>query len=639
MPTFPARRFTPSSLVLIAAVCFVACNGEQPAEARPQDNKAEKWKDLKYEEAKACKRCHNAPDADSSVDVALLTEYPIWKTLDRHAQAYAVLAGPRGQRMSELMFGKDKKDVVLKEEGGCLSCHAMNIRGPDGKAQEGLDMHDGVSCGGCHGPSSKWNAEHYKYENKKYTWRDKSAAEKETWGMADLRDPVRRAQLCVSCHIGNVSEGKVVTHAMYAAGHPPLPAMEIANFSRNLPQHWRDPEFVPYFKMNAANQKVIENYHLESPQFQRSRTALAGSVVSLRESLGLARDRSDFAAKNADWTWWPEVRDTLNGADAADNAKVKKEAESRWPEIAMTHSDCYACHHDLRYPGFRQARGFGYHLPGREPIRVVPGRPVVRPWPLGAVELTVISLTGDKKVPVEPFTKALEDLAAKTSKRPYGEPKELHDSLDALVKWCDGVIEIVNDPKQYNERNVDHFIQQLSKFFDPNDPKGMVPDFETARQAASVLKVLYEDRLLGKDPTIAKYNETEAKMDKIFADLDKSLALKPFFTRDRRTKVILDVVKQKVNFSDEAAVKAFTDFAANVNAGDPRTLADNKFVDALRAKLSNEQFTAGLTDEKVVKALQELGDEEARAMLKAIADYDPDVFKKQIAAVAKNAPK
>ena len=57
--------------------------------------------------------------------------------------------------------------------------------------------------------------------------------------MTDLWDPVRRAETCASCHVGNHDEGKVVTHAMYAAGHPPLPGFETATFGDLEPRHWQ----------------------------------------------------------------------------------------------------------------------------------------------------------------------------------------------------------------------------------------------------------------------------------------------------------------------------------------------------------------------------------------------------------------
>jgi len=67
----------------------------------------------------------------------------------------------------------------------------------------------------------------------------------EQFGMQNLRDPVTRAAVCSSCHVGSPSEGKVVTHAMYAAGHPPLTGFELNGLSERMPPHWRKARDVP----------------------------------------------------------------------------------------------------------------------------------------------------------------------------------------------------------------------------------------------------------------------------------------------------------------------------------------------------------------------------------------------------------
>src|SRR5262249_55477939 len=146
-------------------------------------------------------------------------------------------------------------------------------------------------------------------------------------------------------------------------------------FSRNLPQHWRDARHVPFFQKNRDDAKVRANYHLEAIDFQRTHFALVGNVVALRETMKLARDRSNLEAKGVTW---PELH---GDADAKDPSKVAALAARRWPEIATAHSDCFACHHDLSYPGFRQERGFGYQLSKMTPLRLVPGRLPVRMWP------------------------------------------------------------------------------------------------------------------------------------------------------------------------------------------------------------------------------------------------------------------
>src|SRR5262249_23384232 len=150
------RRFTDSStvrndimapqsrriilLTLGAAVLSLAAWRHSAGRSLAQDAKDDPWKDLKYSGADTCKRCHATPGADPT-DFCRLDEYTIWRTRDRHSLAYAVLKGPRGQRMGELLGGD--KDFVLSEKAGCLSCHAMSFPGREG---DQFHVEDGVSC-------------------------------------------------------------------------------------------------------------------------------------------------------------------------------------------------------------------------------------------------------------------------------------------------------------------------------------------------------------------------------------------------------------------------------------------------------------------------------------------------------------
>src|SRR5689334_9022331 len=64
---------------------------------------AEAWKDFQYQEASNCSLCHAGPTQANkglgSLELVLMAEYSIWKTHDKHAQAYAVLEGKRGQQI------------------------------------------------------------------------------------------------------------------------------------------------------------------------------------------------------------------------------------------------------------------------------------------------------------------------------------------------------------------------------------------------------------------------------------------------------------------------------------------------------------------------------------------------------------
>jgi hypothetical protein len=602
------RWIRTNAVWVFGLACSLGSLRAPSAQAQHPEKDAAAWKGLKYEEAKECRACHNTPrNADDKADLVLQTEYPIWKLQDKHAQAYAVLVGDRGKKIAKIL----EKDV-LQAATGCLSCHAMQNLSKANTDNGGkkLPEEDGVSCSGCHGPSSTWGNVHPKAAE----WRDKlSAADKYKVGMRDLRDPIVRAELCVSCHIGNVPEGKVVTHAMFAAGHPPLPPMEIASFTRNLPQHWRDPQFVPFFKDKGADPKVEADFHLESMAFQRSRFAVVGSAVALRETMKLARDQA-------------------RGPDTG---------IERWPETALAHSDCYSCHHELRQPSYRQARGFGY---GSKSIRTIPGRPLVRTWPLGLVAPNLGF--ANKANGMERFDQFLTDLARATNAKPFGVPADIDRATDEVVKWSEDLVKDLNDPKLFSRHDAaKNYIQALCALYAPGNPNGPVPDYETARLIASVLKALYEEVLLAeqapepKDVTDDKFRAVKDRTDRLFADLDRTLDLQPFKKRTERTHEVLKMIRVLAKLAPDdaeakAAVLAFADFAANVNVGNPSKMRKNKLIDALN-EVKDVDFTKGLTEGAVVKALQNLSDTEEQDVLNAIKGYDPAAFKAELEKVRK----
>src|SRR5205814_2242281 len=82
------------------------------------------------------------------------------------------------------------------------------------------------------------------------------------------------------------AEGKVVTHEMYAAGHPPLPGFELATFSESLPKHWRLMKDVPLMKkLDAKVRKEV--YHYEVSEMEQTRLVAVGALVSLRDAMRL----------------------------------------------------------------------------------------------------------------------------------------------------------------------------------------------------------------------------------------------------------------------------------------------------------------------------------------------------------------
>lgn len=353
-----------------------------------------------------CVACHNQtlqtgnPSTLSALaqnrELCALDEVKVIETKDKHLKAFELLKGDLGQKMEKLLGYK------VAEDRRCLACHS------NWHWKEGFEKPDlfefGVTCESCHGPASKWKDQHDKLEWRKVKPEDK---EKEA-GFIDVRNPIRRAKQCFSCHIGNVSEGKVVTHEMYAAGHPPLPSIEMETFVSQMPLHWRTVrergEFTHQKDYFAANFPGQEAPQLDLP---RTKSTLIGGVMALRESLHLFGEQA-----------------------------VDKHETSVWPELAVF--DCAACHHDLRSKSWRRERGYG---------KSIPGRPQFFAWPTALVKVAVRHRVGEDnakfKTQWEEFDSNLEKLRQVLDKQPFGAPAQIRaithgtDGKSGLVAWLD----------------------------------------------------------------------------------------------------------------------------------------------------------------------------------------------------------
>jgi hypothetical protein len=622
---FHKKRFPCGLMAALAAaaVAFTRVGGLAAADPVPAAKEgAPDWSKFRYQSASECSRCHTQPTNQSieqdALELVLLTESAIWRTHDKHAQAYAVLEGPRGKKMAELLGLKNARDV-LKPEVGCLGCHAMHNLSKENqvKGGSGLAAEDGVSCGGCHGPSSDWVGPHISKDQ----WRSKSARAKLELGMRDLRDPERRAEVCVSCHVGNIGEGKVVTHAMFAAGHPPLPSFEIVNFSRNEPQHWRNPVDVPYFQKNRDNKEVIDNYHLQNVKFYEVQFSLTGAVVAFRENMRLAHDRANPEPASPA-TAWPEL--ALGAADDKP-ADLRAEFGARWPEIAMAHSDCFACHHDLKYPGYRQERGFGYFIPGQELIRVTPGRPMVRSWPLAPLA-AACNFTG-KKERITELHRLLQALANATNERPFGQPANVRAATAALIKWSDDVLADLR-AADYGIESVRRFIVDLFNGFQaPEGGGGYAPDYETARLTVSMVRAAYEGlaRNLGPGWRARTYADTKDALNKLIEHLN----LEPYTGRDERLKTVLGMIAKQLDDNGEVrfekGIKAFDDYLKDIRDTEAlKGLVKNDFLTQLSVQYTSGMFVKGILQPNIVSRLQEIGDKEEAVTLKDVSAYDPE---------------
>ena len=293
-----AKRWTLRSAVIwLGAIFLVPVH--PPRAARPPADAS------KYTGPGSCSStsCHGSvtPRADSRI---FQNEYSIWAVKDKHAKAYDALTGPVGERMGKILsLGKSEQAAK------CLACHALDV--PAEVRARTFDLSEGVSCESCHGPASAWLGPH---TTRTWTHEQSVAA-----GMYDTRNLVRRAEKCLTCHLG--TQEKFVDHEMIAAGHPDL-YFELDSFSAVMPRHWKTPR------------ESAPGVPAESDAWSSVRELGTGQAVQLRASM----ERIAWRAKGKNWPEYSELQ-------------------------------CFACHHALTAPeqSWRQERGYAGRRPGDPP--------------------------------------------------------------------------------------------------------------------------------------------------------------------------------------------------------------------------------------------------------------------------------
>jgi hypothetical protein len=329
--------------------------------------------DAKYLGAATCAgpACHGKAEAGDR-SRSQQTEFTTWSTKDKHHLAYAVLASPESLNMSRRL----KMEKPPQDSEKCLSCHSMSLLDASRRGQD-FKLTDGVSCDGCHGPAERWFGTHL---NEPY-------AESVKKGMNDIRNPVVRGEMCLSCHAGNRSAGRTVDHEMLAAGHPPL-TFELDTFSQMLPPHWRP-------------QKPTDD------RLPRAQLWAVGQIVGLREAIRI----------------------------------VQHDAESgRWPEYSTF--DCSPCHHDLKDSGWKK-KSPPRTLPPFSIHRSAPGRPI---WQASQAQFWTCaaawSIVGDDSVP-ELF-RELPALERAFLDRPFGDRAVIRERCGTIIAGLDEMIGAVS---------------------------------------------------------------------------------------------------------------------------------------------------------------------------------------------------
>jgi len=392
--------------------------------------------DLQATATVACITCHSAATGKESAHpfgkkvyashtYILLNEGVTWQQSDPHSKAFKKLDGRDGTDNALAKSIGEKLGYDVAGAVQCRTCHATDkspTSKPDARSDR-FDLDSGVSCAACHGVSKAWQVEHYQEVDGKLPWREKTATAKikekvevklkgedKEWGLADLRNPAVKANLCVSCHIGNPDEGKVVTHEMYAAGHPPLPPFELSTFQEGQPRHWARPtdKRLKYFEGVTGKDRWDRfRYHPAvgdaEGESSVARDHAVGTIAALRAEAALLVDDAERAIREKD-------------------------------SIDFARFDCYACHHDLKVPSDRQ-KGATDRAPGRPPLRANVGPPasIVAEHGTTSPDPFLAEVSAG-------FPEKWDALKKAAVVRPFGNPEAVSKAGQEMRTWCDAFL-------------------------------------------------------------------------------------------------------------------------------------------------------------------------------------------------------
>lgn len=439
-----------------------------------------------YFGTKACASagCHEKGQTADPPLLCRCDELDRWRADDKHADAFTALSTELGKRMLKTLYPNIQSPAQARE---CVACHGAVVEKQD-KQHPSFDLNEGVSCVVCHGAHEEWVGKHSLVISRDEFRKLDRATKESQFGMTDLWDPAKRARLCASCHIGNPEQGKFVTHDMYAAGHPPLPGFELTHYTEQMPRHWQNRREKP---------PAIQKLQGFTPElWEQTQLLLVGAAITQAESMKLLKAQAAQARAKGQWLDWANF-------------------------------DCYACHHDLKLPSWRQNQGYA----GR------PGRIPMKHWPNALVYLATQALPTDESTSARQKGDSLmKQLSLAFVDRPFGNLQAIETQASELAAWSETLAQ-----KVQSQPTGEMLARRLWKK-GPQLMEWASHDFESARQAAWALQMLRaeEKEILGL---------VRPEWDPLESELNQILALR--LPRGRSTNTAnqqKEVLKTLYNF-------------------------------------------------------------------------------------------
>lgn len=398
--------------------------------------------------------CHGNVTANTAQRGIWGNECRVWMESDPHERAYFALLDEPARRMAAPLGISEPHKA-----NECLVCHAPDVA-------PWVDLTDlvlpvAIGCDTCHGPAAKWVALHYEPE-----WQKKTAAEKAALGMTNTKDLLVRARLCAGCHVGGA--GREVNHDLIAAGHPRL-NFELTSYLAMLPKHWDE----------KAKNREHPAYDLEF----EARAWAVGQAVSASAALDL------LAARVAKGNPWPEFAEF----------------------------DCGACHHELRYPSWRQTEAD----PELSKLQLKLGSPRWGKW-----YFTMPRLLDDTQSPLPPFDSDPIDGITKTlSSYNLAAPDlavQVEQLRSGLNQWADDL----------NKADID--VTALSQFLSATadtEEQLALTNWESGVQLYFAIIALYQAKLDAEQTSGKPHSPAEqqvvAEFEALLRDLQHSHEFHP----------------------------------------------------------------------------------------------------------------
>ncbi|MCK5356482.1 MAG: hypothetical protein KAJ63_15305, partial [Methyloprofundus sp.] len=196
--------------------------------------------------------CHGASEPFTTSTV-LQNEYITWQREDKHSNAFKVLYNDDSKRMARNLGLKSAHTAKI-----CLDCHTDNVA----KTNRGkrFQLSDGVGCEACHGGAGKYLGLHVSGIA--------THAENIASGLYPSENPIQRAKLCLSCHLG--TQNKFATHRIMGAGHPRI-GFELDTYTATAPAHY----------------KIDKDYRERKVVWSHARTWAVGQAMAVQQYLTL----------------------------------------------------------------------------------------------------------------------------------------------------------------------------------------------------------------------------------------------------------------------------------------------------------------------------------------------------------------